>query len=50
MLFLLPGTDGWQIVGLATLESWFLLRLISFVLVSLVNPLREPDAAAFEMC
>jgi uncharacterized membrane protein YoaT (DUF817 family) len=39
-----PGQeDGWQPVGLAKLGSWFLLMLISFVLVSLVNPVREPD-------
>ena len=39
-----PGQeDGWEMVSLAKLGSWFLLMLISFVLVSLVNPIREPD-------
>ena len=37
-----PGQeDGWQPVSLAKLGSWFLLMLISFVLVSLVHPVRE---------
>ena len=35
--------DGWRIVSLAKLGSWFLLMLISFVLVELVSPVREPD-------
>jgi uncharacterized membrane protein YoaT (DUF817 family) len=34
--------DGWRMVSLAKLGSWFLLMLISFVLVSLVHPVREP--------
>lgn len=39
-----PGQeDGWEPVSLAKLGSWFLLMLISFVLVSLVNPIRRPD-------
>jgi uncharacterized membrane protein YoaT (DUF817 family) len=39
-----PGQEsGWEPVGLAKLGSWYLLMLISFVLVSLVNPVREPD-------
>ncbi len=39
-----PGPeDGWEPVSLAKLGSWFLLMLISFVLVSLVNPIRRPD-------
>ncbi|MDG5749379.1 DUF817 domain-containing protein [Qipengyuania sp. XHP0207] len=39
-----PGQeDGWEMVSLAKLGSWFLLMLISFVLVSLVNPLKTPD-------
>ncbi|QKG71551.1 DUF817 domain-containing protein [Erythrobacter mangrovi] len=39
-----PGQeDGWEPVGLAKLGSWYLLMLISFVLVNLVNPVREPD-------
>lgn len=31
---------AWQMVGLSKLGSWFLLMLISFVLVSLENPIR----------
>lgn len=39
-----PGQeDGWQMVSLAKLGSWFLLMLISFVLVELVSPVRKPD-------
>ncbi len=39
-----PGQeDGWEMVGLAKLGSWFLLMLISFVLVSLVQPIRGPE-------
>ena len=39
-----PGQrDGWELVSLSKLGSWFLLMLISFVLVSLVNPIRTPD-------
>ena len=39
-----PGQEnGWQMVGLAKLGSWFLLMLISFVLVELVAPVRAPD-------
>ena len=30
-------------VGLAKLGSWYLLMLISFVLVSLVQPIRAPE-------
>lgn len=38
-----PGQeDGWEMVSLAKLGSWFLLMLISFVLVSLVSPIRKP--------
>ena len=33
---------GWQMVGPGKLGSWFLLMLISFVLVSLVSPIRPP--------
>ena len=35
--------EGWQLVGFAKLGSWYLLMLISFVLVSLVQPIRTPD-------
>lgn len=34
---------GWRMVGLAKLGSWFLLMQISFVLVSLVSPVRMPE-------
>ena len=41
-----PGQeDGWEMVSLAKLGSWYLLMLISFVLVSLVNPVRPFDKA-----
>ena len=39
-----PGQeDGWEMVDISKLGSWYLLMLISFVLVSLVQPVREPD-------
>ena len=39
-----PGQeDGWEPVSLAKLGSWYLLMLISFVLVALVAPVRPPD-------
>ena len=39
-----PGQEqGWRMVSPAKLGSWFLLMLISFVLVELVAPVREPD-------
>ena len=39
-----PGQEeGWKMVGFAKLGSWFLLMLISFVLVELVSPVREPE-------
>ena len=39
-----PGQeDGWQMVGFAKLGSWYLLMLISFVLVSLVQPIKGLD-------
>ncbi len=39
-----PGQEhGWRMVSPAKLGSWFLLMLISFVLVALVAPVREPD-------
>ncbi len=38
-----PGQeDGWELVSPAKLGSWYLLMLISFVLVALVQPIREP--------
>ncbi|QYU67498.1 DUF817 domain-containing protein [Leptolyngbya sp. 15MV] len=39
-----PGQeDGWQMVSLAKFGSWYLLMIISFVLVNVVQPVREPD-------
>ena len=39
-----PDQDqGWRMVGLAKLGSWYLLMLISFVLVELVQPARKPN-------
>ncbi len=35
--------DGWQMVGVAKLGSWYLLMIISFVLVALVQPVRGPE-------
>ena len=36
-----PGQEGaWEMVGFAKLGSWYLLMLISFVLVSLVQPIK----------
>lgn len=41
-----PGQEaGWEMVGVEKLGSWFLLMIISVVLVSIVHrPEREPDA------
>lgn len=39
-----PGQeDGWEMVHISKLGSWYLLMLISFVLVALVQPVRTPD-------
>lgn len=39
-----PGQEaGWEIVSLAKLGSWYLLMIISFVLVAIVNRPRKPD-------
>ncbi len=39
-----PGQEnGWEMVSPAKLGSWYLLMLISFVLVALVQPVRVPD-------
>lgn len=35
--------DGWQMVPVAKLGSWFLLMLISFVMVSLIRAPRRPE-------
>ncbi len=41
-----PSQDnGWHMVGLEKLGSWYLLMIISFVLVSLVQRPRKPDAS-----
>ncbi len=40
--------DGWQLVSASKLVSWFLLMIISVVLVTWVYPPREPDEAAAE--
>ncbi|EDL50258.1 hypothetical protein ED21_27343 [Erythrobacter sp. SD-21] len=38
-----PGQeDCWELVSLAKLGSWYLLMLISFVLVSLVQTVKPP--------
>ena len=39
-----PGQEKqWHMVSLAKYGSWYLLMLISFVLVTLVQPVRAPD-------
>jgi uncharacterized membrane protein YoaT (DUF817 family) len=39
-----PGQEQeWRMVSIAKYGSWYLLMLISFVLVTLVQPVREPD-------
>ncbi|WP_294121021.1 DUF817 domain-containing protein [Sphingomonas sp.] len=35
--------DGWHMVPMTKLGSWYLLMIISFVLVSLVSPIRKPE-------
>ncbi|MBO0984069.1 DUF817 domain-containing protein [Rathayibacter sp. SD072] len=35
--------DGWQVVSVSKLVSWFLLMIVSVVLVTAVHPPREPD-------
>jgi uncharacterized membrane protein YoaT (DUF817 family) len=37
--------DGWHMVGVEKLGSWYLLMIISFVLVSLVQRPKGPDTA-----
>lgn len=34
-------TNGWQMVSLAKLSSWYMLMLLSFVLVTLINDIRR---------
>ena len=41
--------DGWQLVGIAKLGSWFLLMIISVVLVTWVYPPQPPDAGTPEV-
>ncbi|MDG6079537.1 DUF817 domain-containing protein [Erythrobacter litoralis] len=41
--------SGWRMVGLAKYGSWYLLMLISFVLVTLVSPIFVPDRDVFEL-
>jgi uncharacterized membrane protein YoaT (DUF817 family) len=38
-------SDGWHMVPLTKLGSWYLLMIISFVLVSTVSPIRAPEAS-----
>ena len=38
--------EGWQVVSVAKLGSWFLLMIISVVLVTWVYPPEPPDASA----
>jgi uncharacterized membrane protein YoaT (DUF817 family) len=39
-----PGQEAeWRMVSFAKYGSWYLLMLISFVLVTLVQPVQEPD-------
>jgi uncharacterized membrane protein YoaT (DUF817 family) len=40
--------SGWHLVSPAKLGSWYLLMLISFVLVSLVAPIQEPELSREE--
>lgn len=39
---------GWQLVPPTKLGAWYLLMIISFVLVSLVAPIRKPEAISTE--
>ncbi|MBB3032916.1 DUF817 domain-containing protein [Alteriqipengyuania lutimaris] len=42
-----PGQEtGWKMVSLAKYGSWYLLMIISFVLVALVQPIRRPDKSS----
>jgi uncharacterized membrane protein YoaT (DUF817 family) len=36
--------DGWSMVSPHKLVAWYLLMIISFVLVSLVHGVKEPDS------
>jgi uncharacterized membrane protein YoaT (DUF817 family) len=41
-----PGSGAWHPVSLQKFGSWYLLLNVSFVLVTIVNRPRPPDAAA----
>ena len=45
-IWLYPGQTVWQPVGLSKLVSWFLLMIVSCVLVTLVNPPKGMDSSA----
>lgn len=38
--------NGWELVPITKLGSWYLLMIISFVLVSLVSPIRKREAVS----
>jgi uncharacterized membrane protein YoaT (DUF817 family) len=40
--------NGWQLVPLSKYGAWFLLMIISFILVSFVHPPRQPSITASE--
>ncbi len=44
--WLYPSRDGWHPVAVEKLGAWFLLLVISFVLVSLINPPKPPAPAS----
>ncbi len=44
--WLYPHQSSWQMVGVAKLGSWFLLLVVSFVLVAIVSPPRAPNGEA----
>jgi uncharacterized membrane protein YoaT (DUF817 family) len=41
--WLYPGDGSWRLVSLSKLGSWYLLLVVSFVLVTIVNRPRPPD-------
>ena len=41
--------DGWHLVSPAKLGSWYLLMIISFVLVSLIAHVRKPEPSTADM-
>ena len=40
--------NGWTMISWQKLGSWYLLMIISFVLVSIVHPIRRPDTGLAE--